>query len=310
MQTKVSVDLGVNGGGEKSDGANMQKVDTSASNAEEKQLQDEVANAMNNNQDLPESPELEPDKNDNSAEEKSSDDGKSQDDIFENNEEGYLNNVTDEEEKEDIRDEEEKEKEEEKITEQVKEKTLDEVLEEKKKEWEKEWMDKYQPNEQKGENIRLNQENEELKFYDDVTQYLIKDKESQIYDRFLENNKDLISPESAIKLKKFRDTNDETLLNDPVLKALDTELKYLTPQNPSNPLVDLSQRLEKAANLAFRDKIISLRVKQQQAKDEIERQNREKMVEKGGNKITPSQEKLQYSKKQRYIADQWGIKLK
>jgi hypothetical protein len=175
-----------------------------------------------------------------------------------------------------------------------------------------EFMGKYKPNDQKTENIRLYKQNQELQEKLkglDTNTYLATEKQKNIYEKFCDSHKDLISEQSKKSLIAYQTIGDENLItNDETLFRLDKELKKIAQVNSENPLVDLEDRLESAYWLAFRDKIIDSKVKQTQVKIEMEKQKTDKVVE-DGYKSTSATISKNYSPEQQKVADAWGVKL-
>lgn len=186
-------------------------------------------------------------------------------------------------------------------------KTEEEIRqEEREKAW-TEFQDKYKPNEQKSENIRLHQQNEQLVRNLDTQQYLVVEKQNEIYRDFFKDNRDILPESSEKALLEYQKTGNEDLIaNDPYLASINNELQNIVQVNPENPLQDLRQRLDKAYFNIFKDKIIDNRVKQEMVKRELESNN--VSAEDGIRPQTPNQANP-YSDDQKKVADAWGIKL-
>jgi len=203
--------------------------------------------------------------------------------------------------KEEEDDEEAKKAEELKLAEEEKAKIKEEA-------W-KEFQEKYKPNEQKTENIKLHQQNEQLIRNLDTQQYLIREKQTDIYKGFFDRHKDILPEDSKNNLIKYQETgNEEIIVNDPVLKKLNSEMLNIAQVNSENPLIDLEKRLESAFKLAFMDDIISSRTKQIKVEQEIKSQAKDKIVE-SGVRTTSAPKESKYSDAQLNVADKWGIKL-
>lgn len=294
-QIVTSLDEGV-----KASTGNVKKVDVED---EQTEKQKEVINAIAQNKELPKETvgESETETTDIPSEQKTEEVKKEDEEDTEEVKQEYDNGYIDVEEKK-----------EEKID---KEKLKEEI----KKEVEKEFMEKYKPNEQKSANIKLHKENVALKNQtstentdetSDYMQYLVTDKENQIYENFLSSNKDVIPEESAKALREFRQNNDITLIeNDPILSKLNNELDGLTVKNSQNPLQDLPSRLDKAIKLAFGDKILDIRLKQKQAEMEINQQKMDAVVEPEKKSTTTNKETKTYSNATQKVAKQWGVEL-
>ena len=175
-----------------------------------------------------------------------------------------------------------------------------------------EFVNKYKPNDQKTENIRLYKQNQELQEKlkgQDTNTYLATEKQKDIYQKFCDSHKDLITEQSKKSLIDYQTIGDENLItNDETLFRLDKELKKIAQVNSENPLIDLEDRLEAAYWLAFKDKIIENKTKQIQAKVEMEKQKTDKIVEDGSKPISMVRSKS-YSQEQQKVADAWGVKL-
>ncbi len=265
-------------------------VDTTPDNEEEKKLQDDVVNAMEKDEELAtvDKPEVQ-----NSGEEVKTPQA---------DEEYGLINV-DEEQKVEEKAEEKKElttEELKQIEEQARKKAFDEYVE------------KYKPNEQKGENIRLYKENEQLKertLGQDISTYLITEKQAEIYSKFCDSHQDIIPSASKNNLLAYQKTGEEKLIKeDAVLSKLDKQLRMIAQVNTENSLVDLDERLESAFWLAFKDEIIGSKAKQIRAELEIKKQQVDKVVE-NGQKPTSATKGKSYTSEQQKVAEVWGVKL-
>lgn len=272
------------------------KVDVNDTTDEEKEMQDKVTDAVENNKELEEDQEATVSDSDaeNTEEEDDQDSVQSDEDY----DDGYV----------DVEDEEEKEEKKEEVD-------IDKIKEEAKKEAMDEFMNKYKPNEQKGENIRLNKENEKLRKQQqlqqaDTTQYIATKMEDEIFDKFFKNNKDVLPEDSFNKLKEYRKTGDEELIhNDPHLNKLNSHLQKIAQANPRNPLVDLEERLESALWLSHRDEIIKNRERQALAEQEIKNKQGEIIGEDGDKPAPQISKKKQFSDAQQKVAEAWGINL-
>jgi hypothetical protein len=176
--------------------------------------------------------------------------------------------------------------------------------------WE-EFNKKYKPNDQKGENIRLAKENENLKARVESmtpTEYLIEKEKNETYSKFFDNSRDIFSPESKQRLLAYQDTGDETLIyNDPDLKKLNDVLVTIAQANPENANVDLAERLEKAKRIAFYDRLVASATRQEIARREMDRQRVDSSVE-SGVRTTSVQKPSGLTPAQQSVFDAWGIK--
>lgn len=209
----------------------------------------------------------------------------------------------------DVEIEEEKEEETDEEAQKAEEERIAKIKEDAKKEAFEEFQQKYKPNEQKSENIKLHQQNEQLIRNLDTQQYLIREKQTDIYKGFFDRHKDILSEDSKNNLLKYQETgNEELIVNDPILGKLNNEMLGIAQVNPENPLIDLEKRLESAFKLAFMDEIIATRTKQIKAEQEMKSQAKEKIVE-SGIKSTSAPKESKYSDAQLNVAEKWGIKL-
>jgi len=271
------------------------KIDTSPENEEEVKNQDEV----NKELDIDESETA----SEVSEDEKEEDD---EDDVITNE---YDNGLIDMDEEEEIKDEDEDNRV--VLTKEEYDKQLQEAKDSTREEAQKEFMDKYKPNEQKKENIKLHKENGELQSklqQMDTTNYLVMEKQNEIYNKFFDNHKDVLPETSKQALMEYQKTgNTELVLNDSDLQKLDKKLSKIIQLNPKNPLVDLEERLEDAFSLAFRKEISETQSRQSQVKQEMQKQQEDKFVE-DGQKSSVSKPIKSLTEEQKKVFDIWGVK--
>lgn len=144
---------------------------------------------------------------------------------------------------------------------------------------------------------------------EDVMATIQRREEDKILDSFWGNHQNILPKDALAILKEARETgNNELIYENEFLRKLDEEFKSIVVYNPQNSLQDFDKRLEKAFNIAFRDKIIESLTKQTQAKTEMEIKEKEKSASPGGaggGKSTSA-----YTSEQIDVAHRMGVELK
>ena len=163
------------------------------------------------------------------------------------------------------------------------------------------------------EALRLKHDNEEKIDHnlaqEDVLATLQREKEDDVLGIFWNNHQDVLPKDSLNKLKEARLSGDnELIVNDPILSRLNSALQNLIIKNPSNPLADFNQRLEKALRQEFSGELVELAKKQSQVKTELALKETEKLVipegGSGDRKVNPA-----YTPAQIEAAEKMGVKL-